>query len=347
MPYHARVFTKGYTKRYLPLNGRGTRRFSSEYSEPLRMPEERVRDRAPGEQPALLQDDVQLVDPLEVLGLGDEQHVGVPAGADGRERLQEMVLAEVLAGGEHLALVRRAFLRVEAPPGGVDLQERVLDEVPVRHSGVSIGQYLRRRHAYRPGVPVLLDVPGRRDRPYRGTLGGATPDRPRCLGPRPGRPARPALRPLAQGGAAAGSGAARMARAARSDVRVPGERRGVEPGDDAGLGLAPAHGADGRRLRRGAPPRAARPDHLLGRAHGRRRPARRHVPLLLGQPADEQRRQRRRRLAAAEPAARADRGVRGGRLDRAALLRRPLPRHPQRRARRRRVSRGEAATAPG
>ena len=38
MPYHARVFTNGYTNRYLPLNGRGTRRFSSEYSEPLRIP---------------------------------------------------------------------------------------------------------------------------------------------------------------------------------------------------------------------------------------------------------------------------------------------------------------------
>ena len=87
-----------------------------------------------------------------------------------------------------------------------------------------------------------------------------------------------------------------------------------------------------RRLRRGPPPRAGRADHRLGRAHGGRRAARRHVPLLLGPTGSRTTRATSLGArAAAEPPARADRRVRGGRLDRAALLRRPLPRHPQRR----------------
>ena len=61
------------------------------------MPEERVRLRAPLHEPALAEHDVELVDAVEVLGLGDEHEVGVAAGADEREALQEMVGAEVLA----------------------------------------------------------------------------------------------------------------------------------------------------------------------------------------------------------------------------------------------------------
>ena len=76
---------------------------------------------------------MELVDAVEVLGLGDEHEVGVAAGADEREALEQMVGAEVLAGGEELALVLRAPGAVLAAPGGVDLQERVLHEMTVAH----------------------------------------------------------------------------------------------------------------------------------------------------------------------------------------------------------------------
>ena len=76
---------------------------------------------------------MELVDALEVLGLGEDHHVRVAARADQREGAQQMVLAEVLAGGDELALVLVALLVGQAPPGGIDLQERVLDEVTSRH----------------------------------------------------------------------------------------------------------------------------------------------------------------------------------------------------------------------
>ena len=50
--------------------------------------------------------------------------------------------------------------------------------------------------------------------------------------------------------------------------------------------------------------------------------------------APQRHRQRDRRAPGAQPAARADRGLRGGGVDRPALVRRSLPRHPQRRPRR-------------
>ena len=76
---------------------------------------------------------MELVDPLEVLGLGEDHHVGVAAGADQREGAQQMILAEVLTGGDELALVLLALGVREPAPGGVDVQERVLDEMARRH----------------------------------------------------------------------------------------------------------------------------------------------------------------------------------------------------------------------
>ena len=48
---------------------------------------------------------MELVDAVEVLGLHDQHQVGVAAGADEREALEQVVGAEVLAGGEELLLV--------------------------------------------------------------------------------------------------------------------------------------------------------------------------------------------------------------------------------------------------
>ena len=76
---------------------------------------------------------MELVDAIEVLGLGDEHDLGVAAGAHEAEGLQQMVGAEVLAGGEELLLVAPARVGVEAAPGRIDLQEGVLDEVTVGH----------------------------------------------------------------------------------------------------------------------------------------------------------------------------------------------------------------------
>ena len=92
--------------------------------------QERVRDRAPLHQAALGQHDVELVDPLEVLGLAEDHQVGVAAGPDERERAQQVAVGEVLAGRDELALVGGAALVVEPPPGGIDLQKGVLDEAP-------------------------------------------------------------------------------------------------------------------------------------------------------------------------------------------------------------------------
>jgi hypothetical protein len=49
-----------------------------------------------------------------------------------------VVGAEVLARGEELALVLGALGRVEPPPGGIDLEERVLHEVTVAHGEARI-----------------------------------------------------------------------------------------------------------------------------------------------------------------------------------------------------------------
>ena len=52
---------------------------------------------------------MELVDALEVLGLGEQQQLGVAARADQREALQQVPVGEVLAGGDELALVLLAL----------------------------------------------------------------------------------------------------------------------------------------------------------------------------------------------------------------------------------------------
>ena len=73
------------------------------------------------------------MDALEVRRLGEQHQVGVAAGADGRERPQQALGGEVLAGGEELALVGGALVVGEPAPGRIDLEERVLDEVALGH----------------------------------------------------------------------------------------------------------------------------------------------------------------------------------------------------------------------
>ena len=93
---------------------------------------------------------------------------------------------------------------------------------------------------------------------------------------------------------------------------------------------AAARAARGQ-FRRRSHPGTGRSRGRLGRADERRRATCRHVPLLLGVGASAQARRAARRAAQAQPPARADRGVRGRGVDRAALLRRPLPGDPERR----------------
>jgi hypothetical protein len=99
----------------------------------LAQPEERVGLRRPLHQPALRQHDVELVDAVEVLGLHDQHQVGVTTRTDERERLQQVIGAEVLAGGGELALVPGALGLRKPAPRGIQLEERVLDEVPIGH----------------------------------------------------------------------------------------------------------------------------------------------------------------------------------------------------------------------
>ena len=117
----------------------------------------------------------------------------------------------------------------------------------------------------------------------------------------------------------------------RRHDRLAGQRRGVEHRDHALLRDDAAARAAHRRLRRGARPRAGRAGARLGRPHGRRRTARRHLPLLLRAHAPARDRDRARRAPQAQPPGRAHRGLRGRRLDRPALLRGRLPGRPQRR----------------
>jgi hypothetical protein len=44
-----------------------------------------------------------------------------------------MTIGEVRAGGGELALARLADVGLQATPGGIQLQEGVLDEVTLRH----------------------------------------------------------------------------------------------------------------------------------------------------------------------------------------------------------------------
>ena len=134
------------------------------------------------------------------------------------------------------------------------------------------------------------------------------------------RGARPQERPIA-----------RVAGAARADDRLAVQRRGVQPRAHAVRRLDAAAGAARGRLRRRAPARAGRARRRLGRPDLHRRAAGRHVPLLLREPPAARGRRAAGRAPQAQPPVGADRGLRGGGLDRPALLRRPLPRDPQRR----------------
>ncbi len=109
---------------------------------------------------------------------------------------------------------------------------------------------------------------------------------------------------------------------------------------------APAPRAAHRRLRRRPHPRAGRAAGRLGGDRLDPPAAGRHLPLLLGEPGLQRDRQPDRRPPGAQPPARPDRRLRGRGLDRAALLRRPLPGDPQRRARRSRA-RSSAGRRPG
>ncbi len=192
--YHSRDFTNGYTNTYLPRKPRGTVRSSSEYSELLRMPRNECAICRPLHQPALRQHDVELVDAVEVLGLGEQHQLGVAARADERERLQQVPVGEVLAGGHQLALVLRATLGVQPPPRRVDLEERVLDEVTSAHvarlsqpasrglargAGRRLLRWIELARAHRAPLAVLVDVPGWCDSSHRGARARARRRRPR------------------------------------------------------------------------------------------------------------------------------------------------------------------------
>ena len=268
-----------------------------------------------------------------------------------------MPVGKVLARGHQLALVLLALLGSEPPPGGVDLQERVLDEVTCAHelSIIAPGTPPARSEL---DLPALLP-PGTADTvsgvriallsPYSWTYPGgvtrhiealagelvASGHEPRILAPfdpddalsaRLHRGARPQGRPMPERFVSLGRTVGLPANGAVSNVALS---------PHAVFTLAPR--AAPRRLRRGAHPRAGRPARRLGRAVLRgRSPARRHLPHLLREPPHERDRGHPpRRAAAHEPPARSHRRLRGRLLDGPALLRRPLPHHPQRRAPRR------------
>ena len=111
--------------------------------------QERVGDLRPLHQAALREHDVELVDAVEVLCLGDQQELGVSARTHERERLEQMAVGEVLARGHELALVPLALLVIEAAPRRVELQKRVLHEVPRAHSA---------RLSHRPRAAEALTI---------------------------------------------------------------------------------------------------------------------------------------------------------------------------------------------
>ena len=114
---------------------------------------------------------------------------------------------------------------------------------------------------------------------------------------------------------------------------------GVFPDGVTGMRRALARVRSRRRPR----PRAPRGAAELGRVLIPRRPGGRDLPRLLDQAAAQPRRLARRRPAQVQPARRQDRRLPGGRLDRAALVRRGLHRDPERGPRRRPVVGAEAA----
>ena len=210
----------------------------------------------------------------------------------------------------------------------------------------------RRKPGFRTGVvgrmkmmrialvsPVLLDVSGRRDEAHRGArraLHRRGSSRPRARAVRSGRHVRRAV--LHRGATSAAAARARLPGLAGPHRRLQGQRRGVQPvdhplrrGHRCSPSCAPAattSSTSTSRSRRWAA--GSRPTDPAA--------AGRHLPLLLGEPRPQRAGQPDGRAPGAQPAARPDRRLRGGGVDRQALLRRPLPGDPQRRARRSRRS---------
>ena len=143
-------------------------------------------------------------------------------------------------------------------------------------------------------------------------------------------PAEPAKRP-------------RLPDPAGTQRRLRRQRRGLQPVLLPRRRAEDAPRAARRALRRRTRARAARADARLGRLLVPRRPRGRHLPRLLDQ-ADAQRgRQPARSPPQVQPAPRPDRRLGGRRLDRAALVRGRISRHPQRRRHRCAARRPEAA----
>src|ERR1039458_158270 len=178
--------------------------------------------------------------------------------------------------------------------------------------------------ADRAAFAVFVDVPRWGHSSHPGARRGARRARPRRTHPRPVRPRRRALAPSAPRCSSPAPGAARAPRRARAHRRLSRQRRCLKPRARPRRGTRDAPRAARRRLRRSAHPRAGRAAARLGCAllHRFRAATRRHVPLLLRERVDERDRERARRPPADEPPARAHRRLRGGRLDRPALLRR-------------------------
>ena len=76
---------------------------------------------------------MELVDPLQVLGLAEQHHVRVAARSHEREGAEQVAVGEIVARGDEFALVLGAAFVVEPSPCRIDLQERVLDEMADRH----------------------------------------------------------------------------------------------------------------------------------------------------------------------------------------------------------------------
>src|SRR4051794_41879567 len=94
------------------------------------------------------------MDVLERRALAEQHQIRVAPGADRRIRSQRAVLGEVLAGRQELGLVGRPLLGGPSAPGGVELEERELDERAAGHeTKVNGGWGGGRGGAGRPGAP--------------------------------------------------------------------------------------------------------------------------------------------------------------------------------------------------
>ena len=202
-----------------------------------------------------------------------------------------------------------------------------------------------RLDAHRPGVAVLVDVPGRSHPSHRGPRRAVRRRGSRGPGLLAFRSGRPAVGPAASRRPPGG-----RARCPTGSSRSAGPIGVESNGAVSNLAPTPYALTTLRKELRAMRPDVIHvheppaPDRRLRRDRRDRRAARRHVPLLLGERVLPRHRQRPVRRAPQAPApARAHRGLRGRRVDRAALLRRALPhrsptasRCPDGRARRRR-----------